>query len=47
MKARKFAYQALCEIILKKTYSNLYFKEHLNKVDEKDRAVASNIVYGT
>ena len=47
MKARKFAYQALCEIILKKTYSNLYLKEHLNKVDEKDRALASNIVYGT
>lgn len=47
MKARKFAYQALCEINLKKTYSNLYLKEHLNKVDEKDRALASNIVYGT
>ena len=47
MKARKFAYQALCEIIIKRTYSNLYLKEHLNKVDEKDRGLASNIVYGT
>lgn len=47
MKARKFAYQALCEIILHHTYSNLYLKEHLHKVNEQDRSLASNIVYGT
>lgn len=47
MKARKFAYQALCDITINKTYSNLYLKEHLHKVDEKDRGLASNIVYGT
>ncbi|MDD7281173.1 16S rRNA (cytosine(967)-C(5))-methyltransferase RsmB [Floccifex sp.] len=44
---RYWVYQALCEVILKGTYSNLYLKNHLHKVKEKDQALATNIFYGT
>lgn len=47
MKARVFAYRALCAIMLEKTYSNLYLKKHLQEVEERERALASALVYGT
>lgn len=47
MNVREWVWNALCEVIRKETYSNLYLKEHLQEVDEKDRALASNIFYGT
>lgn len=47
MNVREWVYNALDEVIRSNTYSNLYLKEHLQEVDEKDQALASNIFYGT
>lgn len=47
MNSREWVWRALCDVIRKNTYSNLYLKEHLQEVDEKDRKLASNIFYGT
>lgn len=47
MLMREWVYLALVDVIRKKTYSNLYLKDHLHEVDPKDRALASNIFYGT
>lgn len=47
MKARMFAYQALCKICLEKIYSNLYLRKELNQVDQKDKALCTQIIYGT
>ena len=44
---RTWVYNALYEVIVNKTYSNLYLKNHLNEVNQKDRALATNIFYGT
>ena len=47
MLMREWVYLALVDAIKKNTYSNLYLKDHLHEVDPKDRALASNIFYGT
>ncbi len=47
MMVREWVYKALVDVVLKKTYSNLYLKNHLQEVDEKDQALASAIFYGT
>lgn len=47
MKARGFAYTALCQICIHKTYSNLYLRKELDKVESKDKGLITNIVYGT
>lgn len=47
MKARMFVYQALCKICLEKTYSNLYLRNELDRVDVKDKALCTQIIYGT
>lgn len=47
MLMREWVYLALVEVIKKKTYSNLYLKDHLHEVEPKDRALAANIFYGT
>lgn len=47
MMMREWVFRALTDVIRKKTYSNLYLKDHLQEVDEKDRALAANIFYGT
>lgn len=44
---REWVYKALVDVIRKKTYSNLYLKEHLREVEEKDQKLATNIFYGT
>lgn len=44
---REWVYLALVDVIKKKTYSNLYLKDHLHEVDPKDRALAAHIFYGT
>lgn len=44
---RQWLWKALCEVVLHKTYSNLYLKEHLNELDPKKRALATRIYYGT
>ena len=44
---RKWIYEALYEIKWNKTYSNLYLKNNLKKCPEKDRNLATRIVYGT
>lgn len=44
---RKWVYQALCAIINEGAYSNLYIKDHLDVLPEKDKALAVRIVYGT
>ncbi len=44
---REWVYQALYEVIVNGSYSNLYLKNHLHEIDEKDRALATNIFYGT
>ena len=44
---RKFVYHALYEVVYKGVYSNLYLKNNLHKVKEKDRALATTIFYGT
>lgn len=47
MKARAFAYQALKKICLERVYSNLYLRKELHQVGEVDRALATQIIYGT
>lgn len=44
---RLWVYKALCAVVIDKTYSNLYLKNHLNEVDKKDRALCTRIFYGT
>ena len=44
---RKWLWEALCEVILNKAYSNLYLKDHLQELPPKDRALATRIFYGT
>ena len=44
---RKWIWKALDEVVNKKVYSNLYLRNHLQEVDEKDRALATCIFYGT
>ena len=36
---RKWIWKALDEVVNKKVYSNLYLRNHLQEVDEKDRAL--------
>lgn len=47
MKARAFAYQALKKICLERIYSNLYLRKELYQVEEVDRPLATQIIYGT
>lgn len=47
MELRQWLYTALRQVIQHGAYSNLYLKEHLNELDEKDRALATHIFYGT
>lgn len=44
---RKWIWKALDEVVNKKVYSNLYLRNHLQEVEEKDRALATRIFYGT
>ena len=44
---RKWIWKTLDEVVNKKVYSNLYLRNHLQEVDEKDRALATRIFYGT
>ena len=44
---RKWIWKALDEVVNKDVYSNLYLRNHLHEVDEKDRALATRIFYGT
>lgn len=44
---RKWIWKALDEVVNKKVYSNLYLRNHLQEVDEKDHALATRIFYGT
>ena len=37
MNARMFAYTALCQICIHKTYSNLYLRKELDKAEQKDK----------
>ena len=47
MNARMFAYTALCQICIHKTYSNLYLRKELDKAEQKDKGLITTIVYGT
>lgn len=47
MDVRNWVYEALCQVILKGTYSNLYLKDHLSKLPPQKRALATRIFYGT
>ena len=47
MKARNFAYEALCQICIHKTYSNLYLRKELHRVDDEEQNFATQLVYGT
>ncbi len=44
---RTWVFKALCAIKIDQTYSNLYLKHHLQEVEEKNRSLATRIVYGT
>ena len=44
---RAWIYDALCAVILKGTYSNLYLKDHLDELPENQRPLATRIFYGT
>ena len=44
---RKWLWKALDEVVNKEVYSNLYLRNHLQEVSEKDRALATRIFYGT
>lgn len=44
---RKWLWKALDEVVNKKVYSNLYLRNHLHEVSERDRALATRIFYGT
>ena len=47
MKAREKAFVALCEIVLKGQYSNLYLRKELSDFNNADKALITSIVYGT
>ena len=44
---RKWLWKALDEVVNKEVYSNLYLRNHLHEVSERDRALATRILYGT
>lgn len=44
---RAWVYKALCAVVIQKTYSNLYLKDHLDELPAKDRGLATRIFYGT
>ena len=44
---RNWILEALCAVVADGAYSNLYLKKHFREVDEKDRALATTIFYGT
>lgn len=44
---RKWLWKALDEVVNKEVYSNLYLRNHLHGVSERDRALATRIFYGT
>lgn len=44
---RAWVFKALCAVIIQKTYSNLYLKDHLDELPAKDRGLATRIFYGT
>ena len=44
---RKWIWKALDEVVNKKVYSNLYLRNHLQEVDEKDRALATRCLLYT
>lgn len=47
MNAREKAYELLCEIVLKKKYSNLALRHGINDFSALDRSLIVSIVYGT
>lgn len=47
MQARPWVFRALLDVISDQTYSNLYLKDHLQEVDEKDQKLAVRIFYGS
>lgn len=47
MDVRVWVYEALIQVILKGTYSNLYLKGHLRELPPQQRASATRIFYGT
>ena len=47
MNARTFAYQALIQICLHNTYSNLYLRKELQRVDALEQPLATQLIYGT
>lgn len=47
MKAREKAYNCLCDIVLGKSYSNLYLRKEINDFSSADKGLITNIVYGT
>lgn len=44
---RKWLWKALDEVVNKEVYSNLYLRNHLHEVSERDRALATRVFYGT
>ena len=44
---RKWLWKALDEVVNKEVDSNLYLRNHLHEVSERDRALATRIFYGT
>lgn len=44
---RYWLYKALCAVFIDGIYSNLYLRNHLQELPEKDRALATRIFYGT
>lgn len=44
---REWIWKALCEVVIRKAYSNLYLRDHLNELPAKDRGLATRIFYGT
>lgn len=47
MKARKKAYQLLCDIMLGGQYSNLVLRKEINDFNDQDKKFITNLVYGT
>lgn len=47
MNAREKCHQILCEIMLNKQYANLVLRKELNNFSDADKALMTNIVYGT
>lgn len=44
---RKWVLKALDAVVNQQVYSNLYLRNHLKEVDQKDQALATRIFYGT